>query len=101
MTYTLSLKSVVDESIVDKLNLRTNRQIKISGTGNGVTFDDSYPKDQTVDDEICSPTIRILREAVDNPKTGIENFMIAGICMIAVGAITLLVLNRKNQFNRI
>lgn len=101
LTYTLSLKSVVDESIVDKLNLRTNRQIKISGTGNGVTFDDSYPKDQTVDDEICSPTIRILREAVDNPKTGIENFMIAGICMIAVGAITLLVLNRKNQFNRI
>lgn len=101
LTYTLSLKSVVDESIVDKLNLRTNRQIKISGTGNGVTFDDSYPKDQTVDDEICSPTIRILKEAVDNPKTGIENYMIAGICMIAVGAITLLVLNRKSKFNRI
>lgn len=101
LTYTLSLKSVVDESIVDKINLRTNRQIKISGTGAGVTFNNSYPEDRTVDDEICSPTIRILREAVDNPKTGIENYMIAGICMIAVGAITLLVLNRKNQFNRI
>lgn len=102
LTYTLSLKSVVDESIVDKLNLRTNRQIKISGTGtNGVSFDDSYPKDSTVDDEICSPTIRILKEAVENPKTGIENYMIAGICMIAVGAITLLVLNRKTKFSRI
>lgn len=101
LTYTLSLKSVVDDSIVDKLNLRTNRQIKISGTGNGVTFDDSYPKDSTVDDEICSPTIRILKEAIDNPKTGIENYLIAGICMIAVGSITLLVLNRKTKFSRI
>lgn len=102
LTYTLSLKSVVDESIVDKINMRTNRQIKISGDGgNGVSFDDSYPKDSTVDDEICSPTIRILKEAVDNPKTGIENYMIAGICMIAVGAVTLLVLNRKTKFSRI
>lgn len=101
LTYTLSLKSAVDESIVDKLNLRTNRQIKISGQSASGSFDDSYPKDQTIDDEICSPTIRILKEAIDNPKTGIENYLIAGICMIAVGAITLLVLNRKNQFNRI
>ena len=104
LTYTLSLKNAVDPDIVDKINLRTNRQIIVNGKGPNGEFMGKYPdpdRGEDIEETICSPTIKILQEAVDNPKTGIANYMISGICMIAVGSITLLILSRKNQFSRI
>ena len=46
-------------------------------------------------------TIKILQEAVDNPKTGVKSYMIFGACLLTVSAITIIILNRKSQFNRI
>jgi len=98
LTYYLSLKEAVDQSVVDKINLRTNRQIKVTQTGQLIGM---YPADDKIEDQICSPTIRILKEAVDNPKTGIASYIIFGACMLAVASITILVLRKKNKFGRI
>lgn len=98
LTYYLSLNSVVDESLVEKINMKTNRQIKVTKMGQVVG---TYPADEKVDDQVCSPTIRLLRESVDNPKTGITNYVVFGACMLMVASITILVLSRKSQFNRI
>lgn len=98
LTYYLSLKSVVDDSIIESLNLRTNRQIRVTQTGQTIG---TYPADDKIDDQICCPTIMILREAIDNPKTGVTSYVIFGTCLLAVSSITILLLNRKSQFNRI
>ena len=97
LTYYLSLKKYVDESILEK-TLRTNRQILVTQSGQTIG---TYPADDQIDDQICSPTIMILREAVDNPKTGIANYMIFGFILLTISTITILVLNNKRQFNRI
>lgn len=97
LTYFLSLKKYVDESILEK-TLRTNRQILVTQSGQTIG---TYPADDQIDDQICSPTIMILREAVDNPKTGVANYIIFGACLLAVSAVTILILNSKKQFNRI
>ncbi len=98
LTYFLSLKTVVDESIIESINLRTNRQIVVTQTGQEIG---TYPAHDKIDDQICSPTIRILKEAIDNPKTGMVDYIIGGSCMLAVALITIVILNRKNEFNRI
>jgi len=98
LTYYLSLKSVVDESIIESIDLRTNRQIIVTQSGQIIG---TYPADDQIDDQICSPTIMILREAIDNPKTGVTNYVILGACLLSVAAITIVMLNRKSQFNRI
>lgn len=98
LTYYLSLKEAVDPSVVDRINLRTNRQIRVTQSGQLIGM---YPADDKIEDQICSPTIRILKEAVDNPKTGIASYIIFGACMLAVASITILVLRKKNSFNRI
>lgn len=98
LTYYLSLKSVVDESIIESIDLRTNRQIVVTQSGQTIG---TYPADDQIDDQICSPTIMILREAIDNPKTGVTNYVILGACLLSVAAITIVLLNRKSEFNRI
>ena len=98
LTYYLSLKSIVDESIIESIDLRTNRQIIVTQSGQTIG---TYPADDQIDDQICSPTIMILREAIDNPKTGVTNYVVLGACLLSVAAITIIILNRKNQFNRI
>ncbi len=105
LTYYLSLKQVVDQSVIEKLTLRTNRQIVVTQQGTTIG---TYPEDSKIEDQICSPTIKILREAIDNPKqpvdnpeTGVAEYLVFGICLVAVGSTTLLILNRKNQFSKI
>lgn len=96
LNYVLSLKKYVDPNFIGK-TLRTNRQIKIIQSG----VVDASPKDNEIEDRVCSPTIRILQEAVDNPKTGVVSYVVFGGCLLAVSAITLVILNRKSQFSRI
>lgn len=96
LNYVLSLKQYVDPNFIGK-TLRTNRQIKIIQSG----VVDASPKDNEIEDRICSPTIRILQEAVDNPKTGVTSYVVFGACLLMVSGITLVILNRKSQFNRI
>lgn len=105
LSYYLKIKDVVDSTLVDKITLRTNRQVKVNGTtiiGNSsVTINDSYPADNLVDDQECSPQIMILGEKIVNPQTGIAEYIIAGSCMLAVALITLVILKSKNEFDRI
>ncbi len=104
LTYTLKLKSVVDSSIVDNLTLKTNKQIIVTQSGEQIG---TYPKNTDSGeptDELCMPRIMILKEAVTNPvnpDTGIADYVVFGACILAVAAITILILNKKNQFNRI
>lgn len=96
LNYVLSLKQYVDPNFIGK-TLRTNRQIKIIQSGVVI----ASPEDFEIEDRICSPTIRILQEAVDNPKTGVASYLVFGACLLAVSGITIVILNRKSQFNRI
>lgn len=96
LNYVLSLKQYVDPSFIGK-TLRTNRQIKIIQSGNI----DAIPKDDEVEHIICSPTIKLLQESIDNPKTGVVNYIVFGACLLMVSGITIIFLNKKNQFNRI
>lgn len=101
LTYYLQLKSVVDSSIIERMTLRTNRQIKVTKSGQVIG---TYPSDETIEDEVCSPTIMILKEAIDNPvnpDTGLLNYIVGGSCMLAVAAITIVILRSKNQFNNL
>ena len=93
----MAVKGTVDASLVDKVSLKTNRQIVVT---QGSSRLGNYPADDKIDDQICSPTIKVL-SSVNNPKTGIANYIIAGACLLAVAGITLVVINSKNQFDRI
>ena len=102
LTYYLSLKTAVDESLIDNTIMRTNRQIVTTGvSASGEHMTGTYPDNEHIDDQICSPTIKLLKEAIDNPKTGMVDYIIAGSCMLAVALITIVILNRKNEFSRI
>lgn len=97
LTYTLNTKSVVDTALINTGRLRTNRQIIVTSSG---IERGTYPSTDRLDDEECSPVIR-LKEAVDNPETGMANYIIAGSCILAVSLISIILLNRKNEFNRL
>ena len=94
ITYNLQIKSVVDSTKVN-LDLRTSKQVNITLTDQGTGITGKFPADDRIDDDICSPVIQILKEAVDNPYTGVYSYVIAGSCMLAVALITLAVLNKK------
>lgn len=98
LTYTLELKDQIEEYLVNEMNLKTNRQIVVTQSGN---YMGKYPADNVVDDEICSPVITVLPAGVTNPNTGIATYIIAGSCILAVALVTLVVLNNKNEFSRI
>lgn len=98
LSYYLQIKDVVDQNIVENVTLRTNRQIKVSQNG---TFIGTYPSDAQIEDQVCSPTIIILKEKIVNPQTGIAEYIIAGACMLSVGLVTLVIMNSKNEFKRI
>lgn len=83
--YTLSLKSVVDESIIG-LDLIINEAPTIIFNGNTV---------QNTDANQCSPIIKILNEAIDNPKTGVASYIIFGSILLSVGTITYVVAKNK------
>ncbi len=83
--YTLSLKSVVDESIMG-LDLIINEAPTIIFNGNTV---------QNTDANQCSPIIKILNEAIDNPKTGVASYIIFGSILLSVGTITYVVAKNK------
>lgn len=83
--YSLSLKSVIDDSLIG-LDLVINEAPTIIFNGNTV---------QNTDANQCSPIIRILNEAIDNPKTGIANYIIFGSTLLAIGTITYII--SKNQ----
>ncbi len=94
LTYTLSVKDTVDSTIVDKLTLKTNRQIVVTKDGTRIG---NYPEDSKIDDQICSPTIRIL-SSVNNPKTGIVNYKTVGIAMLIIASCGLAIVCRKKTF---
>lgn len=98
LSYYLKIKDVVDSNVIEKLTMRTNRQIRV--TQNGQTIG-TYPADNQIDDQVCSPTIIILKEKIVNPQTGIAEYIIAGACMLSVALVTLVIMNNKNEFNRI
>lgn len=98
LTYTLTVKSVVDETLVNTARLRTNRQIKVLENSREIG---TFPADNKIEDEECGPVIKLLPETVNNPDTGIFNYVIGGSCILAVALITLVILNNKNEFNRI
>lgn len=98
LTYTLTVKSVVDETLVNTARLRTNRQIKVLDYKGEIG---TFPADNKIEDEECGPVIKLLPETVKNPDTGIFNYVIGGSCILAVALITLVILNNKNEFNRI
>ena len=94
ITYNLQIKSVVDSTKVN-LDLRTSKQVNITLNNLGTDINGNFPATDRIDDDICSPVIQILKEAVDNPYTGVYSYVIAGSCMLAVALITLAVLNKK------
>ena len=98
LSYYLKIKDVVDSNIVEKVTMRTNRQIKVTING---SLAGTYPSDAQIDDQVCSPTIVVLKESLVNPQTGIAEYIIAGACMLSVGLITLVIMYSKNEFNRI
>lgn len=98
LTYTLTVKSVVDETLVNTARLRTNRQIKVLENSKEIG---TFPADNKIEDEECGPVIKLLPETIKNPDTGIFNYVIGGSCILAVALITLVILNNKNEFNRI
>lgn len=98
LTYTLTVKSVVDETLVNTARLRTNRQIKVLENSREIG---TFPADNKIEDEECGPVIKLLPETIKNPDTGIFNYVIGGSCILAVALITLVILNNKNEFNRI
>lgn len=101
LTYTLTVKSVVDETLVNTARLRTNRQIKVLKVLENSREIGTFPADNKIEDEECGPVIKLLPETVKNPDTGIFNYVIGGSCILAVALITLVILNNKNEFNRI
>lgn len=101
LTYTLTVKSVVDETLVNTARLRTNRQIKVLEILENSREIGTFPADNKIEDEECGPVIKLLPETVKNPDTGIFNYVIGGSCILAVALITLVILNNKNEFNRI
>lgn len=49
----------------------------------------------------CSPQIKLLDEAVDNPKTGLTEYLVLGFALAVVAGICYITINKKEQFNRI
>ena len=96
ISYTLQTKQTVDASIIGKSTLRTARQVLLTGGINA-----ELPRTTKID-ETCSPTIMVVDETTTtNPNTGIYDYAVAGACMIAVALVTFVILNNKNEFNRI
>ncbi len=85
ISYKLNLKSVIDDSIIG-LDLLVNEAPTIIFNGNTV---------QNTDANQCSPIIKILNEAIENPKTGIVNYIILGSTLLALGAITFVISKNK------
>lgn len=85
--YSLNLKSVVDDSIIG-LDLTINEAPIIVFNGNTV---------QNTAANQCSPIIKILNEAIENPKTGVANYIVFGAVLLAVGSVTYLVSRKKVQ----
>ena len=84
--YKLSLKSVIDDSLIG-LELVVNDAPTIIFNGNTV---------QNTDANQCSPIIKILNEAIENPKTGVESYIIFGSTLLAIGSVTYLI-SRKQK----
>ncbi len=83
--YSLSLKSVVDDSLIG-LELVINEAPTIIFNGNTV---------QNTDANQCSPVIKILNETIDNPKTGVASYLIFGSTLLAIGTITYIISKKK------
>ena len=98
LTYTLNTKSVIDESLINVGRLRTNRQIVVTSSG---IERGTYPSSDRIDDEECSPVIKLTEATVVNPDTGMADYIIAGACILAVSLVGILILNKKNEFNRL
>lgn len=100
ISYTLKLNDEIDSTILQMPSLRTDRQVKISfvspteGNVNGF-----FPTDNKIEDDICSPLIKVIEGTIVNPDTGVYNYIIMGACFLAVGLVTLVLLNNKNAFN--
>lgn len=99
LSYELQLKSNIDTSLVNKATLRTSRQIKVYE--NASQLIGIYPSDDEIEDSTCSPQIKIISGSVTNPNTGIADYIIPAACLMAVALITIVILNSKNEFNRI
>lgn len=99
LSYELQLKSNIDTSLVNKATLRTSRQIKVYE--NASQLIGIYPSDDEIEDSTCSPQIKITSGSVTNPNTGIADYIIPAACLMAVVLITIVILNSKNEFNRI
>lgn len=99
LSYELQLKSNIDTSLVNKATLRTSRQIKVYE--NASQLIGIYPSDDEIEDSTCSPQIKIISGSVTNPNTGIADYIIPTACLMAVALITIVILNSKNEFNRI
>lgn len=99
LSYELQLKSNIDTSLVNKATLRTSRQIKVYE--NARQLIGIYPSDDEIEDSTCSPQIKITSGSVTNPNTGIADYIIPAACLMAVALITIVILNSKNEFNRI
>ena len=84
--YKLSLKSVIDDSLIG-LELVINEAPTIIFNGNTV---------QNTDANQCSPIIKILNEAIENPKTGVASYIIFGSTLLAIGSVTYLI-SRKQK----
>ena len=61
----------------------------------------TFPATNLIEDDICSPLIKVLEEAVTNPYTGVYDYVIAGACMLAVALVTLVIMNRNKEFSRL
>lgn len=99
LSYELQLKSNIDTSLVNKATLRTSRQIRVYE--NASQLIGIYPSDDEIEDSTCSPQIKITSGSVTNPNTGIADYIIPAACLMAVALITIVILNSKNEFNRI
>lgn len=86
LRYKLELKSAIDESIIG-LELLINEAPTIMF--NGATVANTAANQ-------CSPVIKILDEAVVNPKTGIANYIIFGSALLVIGASSYVVTRKKS-----
>lgn len=89
LQYKLSLKSAVDESI-----LNTPLTLTDAPT---ISFGETVIPRTDVNN--CSPIIKVLQEAIDNPKTGVINYIICGAILAAIGGTTYLVASKKKRFD--
>ncbi len=90
--FNLKLKDAnkIPESLI---NTPINSNVKVN-----VTFAVSGSAVSGVGDYECSPSVKILEEAITNPKTGLINFILPVSIVSVISIYTYLIIKKKSKF---